>query len=362
MTAKIIIVTGISGSGSRNFCQRYPTNKKKVKMYHTGDMIFELAQDYSGTPIPKENLLNLQPDMLANLRDKAFQKLAREIEKEKENYDLIFIDTHAQFFWNNVYHNAYEWKHLNNLPVDMFITIIDKPSSIKENQLQQPHGRAQDHDLRDLLLWQNIEVNVTQGWASKYGKPMYVFSSKQNPEVIDALVDNSFMIYVSFPMTDADPVATEKINNFKKRIRGLRKEIDGHETPILDPADIDIETGEGLSQREREAIDDQTVHRDLNWDIGQSTHVVAYYPNDEVDLSKGVSDECTRANETGKFVYVICPRARLSPFMDIAHRVFRDEEEFFTFFREHMKKSLEYFKRNKSLNNKENNLEDDKKD
>ena len=349
MVAKIIVVTGIPGSGSKRFCQGYEANGKKAKIYATGDMILEMAQDYSGPGIPKENLLNLQPDMLANLRDKAFEKLTEEIEREKNNYDIIFIDTHAQFFWNNVYLNAYDWKHLNNIDADMFITIIDKPSSIRARQLEKPIGRSQDHDLRDLLLWQNIEANVTQGWADKFEKPFYVFSSNHRPKDIDALLDNSFLIYSSFPMTDADPVATSKINNFKQKLRELRKTIDGHETPLLDPAEIDIETGEGLGPKERVAIDDQTVHRDLNWDIFQATHVVAYYPDDKVDLSKGVSDECTRALETGKYVFVICPRARLSPFMDIAHKVFRDEDEFFVFFREHMKKTLNDFRRNKNV-------------
>lgn len=348
MVAKIIVVTGIPGSGSKSFCLGYPEGEKKVKVYRTGDMILEMAQAYSGTGIPKENLLNLQPDMLANLRDKAFEKLTDEINREKDNYDLIFIDTHAQFFWNNVYLNAYDWKHLNNIQADMFITIIDKPSSIRERQLENPTGRSQDHDLRDLLLWQNIEANVTEGWASKYGKPFYVFSSNHRSKDIDALLENSFLIYSSFPMTDADPVATSKINNFKQKLRELRKTIDGHETPLLDPAEIDIETGEGLGPKERVAIDDQTVHRDLNWDIFQATHVVAYYPNDKVDLSKGVSDECTRALETGKYVFVICPRARLSPFMDIAHKVFKDEDEFFVFFREHLKKVLGNFRRDKN--------------
>ncbi|MBU2577021.1 MAG: AAA family ATPase [Nanoarchaeota archaeon] len=349
MVAKIIVVTGIPGSGSKAFCLGYPGTRKSVKVYRTGDMILEMAQDYSRSGIPKENLLNLQPDMLANLRDKAFEKLTREIKLERENYDLIFIDTHAQFFWNNVYQNAYDWKHLNNIAADMFVTIIDKPSSIRARQLEGPTGRSQNHDLRDLLLWQNIEVNVTEGWASKYGKPFYVFSSKQNPEDIDALLENSFMIYSSFPMTDADPVATLKINNFKRRLRDVRKEIDGYATPLLDPADIDIERGDELSEKERQAIDDQTVHRDLNWDITQVTHVVAYYPNDKVDLSKGVSDECTRANETGKYVFVICPRARVSPFMDIAHKVFKDEEEFFTFFKEHVRNTLNHFRRDKNV-------------
>ena len=152
-------------------------------------------------------------------------------------------------------------------------------------------------------------------------------------------------------MTDAEGEETRKINNFKQRLRDLRKEIDGVETPVIDPADIDVETGEELSERERQTIGDQTIHRDLNWDIWESTHVVAYYPNEEVDLSKGVSDECTRAMDTGKFVFVICPRARQSPFMNIAHKVFKDEEEFFIFFKEHMKTALEHFKRNKQNQN-----------
>jgi len=342
--AKVIIVTGISGSNSKAFISKYPQTNKKVKIYHTGDMVYELAQEYSDTPIPKENLLNLQPDMLANLRDRAFSVLTKSLEEDRKNYDIIFIDTHAQFFWNNVYQNAYNWSYLDKIAADMFITIIDKPSAIKSRQIEK-HGNIQDHNLRDLLLWQNIEVNVTDGWASKYKKPMYVFSSKQNPIIIDSLLKNLFLIYSSFPMTDSAGEANQKIINFKERLRNLRKEIDGEETPIIDPADIDVETGDELSKEEKEAIAEQTIHRDLNWDIGQSTHVVAYYPDDKVDLSKGVSDECTRAREMGKFVFVICPRQRLSPFMDIAHKVFRDEEEFFTFFKAHLEKALEQFRR-----------------
>ncbi|MDD5191762.1 MAG: AAA family ATPase [Candidatus Nanoarchaeia archaeon] len=345
MPAKIIIVTGISGSGSRNFCARYNPLGKKVKRYHTGDMLFELAQKYSSTPVLKENLLNLRPDILESLRDNAFEMLVKNLEEEKKDYDIIFIDTHAQFFWNDVYQNAYNWKYLKQINADMFVTIIDKPSAIKEKQLKTPHGRAQTHDLRDLLLWQNVEVNVTLGWALNYEKPAYVFSSKQNPEIINSLLDNKFLIYSSFPMTDAGGEAWNRINTFKEKLRNIEKEIDGIETPIIDPADIDVETGSELGEREREAINRQTVHRDLNWDIAQSTHVIAYYPDDKISLSKGVSDECTRALETGKYVYVVCPREKISPFMNIAHKVFRDEDEFLKFFKEHLKEILNNLKR-----------------
>jgi hypothetical protein len=188
-------------------------------------------------------------------------------------------------------------------------------------------------------------VNVTKGWANNYQKPMYVFSAKHNPEDIGALLENSFLIYSSFPMTDASGPATRKINNFKTRLRNLRKEIDGYSTPVIDPADIDVESAEGISSKEKMAVDRHTVYRDLNWDIGQATHVVAYYPDPEIGLSKGVSDECTRALETGKYVFLITPRTKLSPFMDIATKVFHDENEFFQFFKPHMEECLKLFKR-----------------
>jgi hypothetical protein len=44
--------------------------------------------------------------------------------------------------------------------------------------------------------------------------------------------------------------------------------------------------------------------------------------------------------QLGKTVFVICPRKNISPFMEIAHKVFQDEEEFFKFFKPHMTQAL----------------------
>ena len=85
MPAKIIIVTGISGSGSGAFCARYLSDRKKVKIYRTGDMLYEFAQEYS--PVPRENLLNLQPEILANLRDKVFRKIIDNLKFDMERFN-----------------------------------------------------------------------------------------------------------------------------------------------------------------------------------------------------------------------------------------------------------------------------------
>tara|TARA_Y100000310_G_scaffold145018_1_gene144376 strand:+ start:597 stop:1679 length:1083 start_codon:yes stop_codon:yes gene_type:complete len=346
--AKIVTVTGIAKGGSAEFCEKYASQNQNTRVYDTGDMVYHLAQPFSqseGPKIPEENILNIHPDTLTSLRGQAFAKIKDQLEEEVYSKKRILIDTHAQFFWDHVYYSTNISQFLKEIPVDMFMTVIDKPSAIKERQMQIAHGQTQNHDLRDLLLWQNVEANTTREIASFFDKPMYVFSRRQNPSVVNSLLDNSFLIYSSFPMTDASLEETEKINKFKQRLRGLRKKIDEVETPIIDPADIDVESGKDLPKKIKSAVDYQTIHRDLNWDITQSTHVVAYYPSDRVDLSKGVSDECTKAMQTGKYVYVICPRKRLSPFMDIAHKVFRDEEKFLKFFKPHMEQSLEQFKR-----------------
>jgi adenylate kinase len=344
---KVIVVTGISGAGSGYFCSGYAEESgKKVRIYNTADMVHRLAQPpCSGPPFPKENLLYLHPPRLRGLMGRAFENIASNLQQDKKDYDTILIDTHAQHIWDDVYTNTLDARKLNEIRPDMFVTIIDRPSGIKEAQQQTPYGRAQDHDLRDLLRWQNVEVNHTHTWAESQDKPMYVFSRKHNPLDLDPLLENWFLIYSSFPMTDAEGPATQKINEFKERLKELRVGIDGYRTPLIDPADIDVEEDRGLEQRIKNAVFAHTVHRDLVWDIEAATHVVAYYPDPEMDLSKGVSDECTRATELGKNVYVICPRERQSPFMGIATQVFRDEEEFFEFFGPHMREALEYFER-----------------
>jgi len=344
--SKIITVTGISGSGSREFCEKYSKNRSGVKTYYTGDMIYENAQRKGQPRIPHSNIINLHPFILEDVINRTFEKIYQNLELDMKNYDRIIIDTHAQFFWNKVFYDVHSPEHLRKIPSDMFITIIDKPSTIKEKQMKTEQGLSQNHDLADLLYWQNVEANITSGWAREYDKPNYILPSKQNPLDMDSLLDNSFLVYSSFPMTDASPEATRKINEFKKRLREVRKKIDGRETPIIDPADIDIESEEGLSQREIDAIRWHTVHRDLNWYVRKSSHTIAFYPDDKTQLSKGVGDECTRAMDVGRNVYVICPRENTSPFLDIAHKVFKDEEEFFNFFEEHLKNKLKSYERN----------------
>lgn len=344
--AKVITVTGIPGAQSTKFCHDYYEAKKsKAVIYDTGELIFQLAQNYpEEPPIPRGNLLNQPPVILRAQQGLAFETVLRWMEEDRKWYEKIVIDTHAQFLWGSVYHNAYNWKYLNAIASDLFITIIDKPSSIKAQQMQTETGRLQNNDLRDLVFWQNIEVNVTQGWAANYGKPMYVLPRLQEPIIIDSLLENCFLIYFQMPMTDASTEQDIMISAFKEKLLAVGREINGLPTPLIDPRYIDIETHGELTAITESIIRGHTVHRDLNWYIKQSSDLVAFYP-EGTTISKGVTDETTRGFETGKNTYVVFPFERTSPFMDISKQVFRTESEFFDFYIPYMKQRMELLNR-----------------
>ncbi|MDO8669725.1 MAG: hypothetical protein Q7K65_05550 [Candidatus Buchananbacteria bacterium] len=344
--SKKVIITGIPGSGSTDFCSRYSAlDSLKVRTYNMGDRLLETAQESPQKPfITAENLLNLHPEFLCALRDRSFDRTLLMMKLDQRIYNRFLFDMHCQFFWNDVLTNAYDWRYLTQISADMFITIIDKPSIIKERQMATNPGQLQDHDFRDLLLWQNTEANITSGWAANLCRPAYVLPSQQDPIIIESLLENAFLIYFQMPMTDASSEADAMITAFKERLLAVGQELTGRPTPLIDPRTIDIETGEGLSQKEERAIRIHTVHRDLNWYIPQASDLVAYYPPGTM-LSKGVSDESTRGFETGKNAFVIFSNENTSPFMDISTRVFTSEEEFFDFFPEYMENRLETLQR-----------------
>lgn len=348
--AKIIAVTGISGSGSRKFCERYMGEPRfgEKKLFHTERMLKEHLQKALRRDVAQENLLNLHEDILTTAKYHLMDNLQKNIEEISDKIERIIIDTHAVFFWDKVYREGFDLG-LSKIPVDMFVTIIDKPSSIRYRQLQTIQGKMQKHDLENLLLWQQIEAMQTEKMARYLRKPHYIFSNKQSPESVESLLDNRLLIYASFPMTDADEETTKRIVSFKHELRNLRKEIYGAnelEIPLIDPAEIDIETGDGLSESEKEAIGQHTIYRDLKWDVGKATHTIAYYPNAETDLSAGVTHECIEAKQTGKYAYLITPRVKKSPFLEFsALEQFGDKEEFLAFFKDKIVEDLRTYKR-----------------
>ena len=129
----------------------------------------------------------------------------------------------------------------------------------------------------------------------------YVLPSKQHPDTVESLLNNNFLIYFSLPMTEASESVKQEISDFNTRLLQVGRDIEGYNltTPVIDPRYIDIESDSGMTSREKEINENQTIHRDLNWYITPSTHVIAYFPS-KGPSSTGASQEIQRAYEQGK--------------------------------------------------------------
>ncbi len=323
------MITGISGSGRKEYlkdflaeCER---KGKKVKVYHIGQMLFEQARKV-GVNITPENVLNTNPAVINSLRSAVLENVTGSIKQEARKYDLILISLHTFFYWKKIFTRAYDWFYLKELSPDFFVTFIDKSQSIKARLDSRAQWKDQNLSCEEILLWQNIEVEVTADLAELYRKPFYVISVSQPISTLYRLVFRPEMklVYVSMPMTH---LSAEKraVDKFVERLRKY--------FIVFDPRTIEIEAKKIVP-----AIYHQTVKRDLYWLIKQCSKVVAFYPR--VVSSPGVINELREAYETNKDVWVIFPSKKVSPFLlYYSTKLFRNQQEFFKFLESKVKET-----------------------
>lgn len=120
---KKVVIAGIPGSGSTQFCEGYEQaniHRLRILNFNMGEILLESAKNtLHRPPIPAENLLNLNPELLSALQKKAFDKVLLKIKNSENSCDRILIDMHCQFFWNDIFWNAYDWSDLSELGADM---------------------------------------------------------------------------------------------------------------------------------------------------------------------------------------------------------------------------------------------------
>jgi len=351
---KTIIVTGIPGAGTKQFCERYKADTEgighNVQIYNAADYLLDASQrGPTFPPIGVKGILNMHPETLAAYRKTAFSNMYSDMKSRRNSQvDRHIIDMHAVMDWNKTTTLAWEYDTLHRFNADMYVSVIDKPSSVRANQRGTPH-EAQNHGLDSLLYWMNNEVNMTEVFGQMTKKPVYILPVKQPGFTVESLLENYFLMYYQMSMTDATEEGYRRVSEFKAEIERLGAEINGLPTPIIDPRHIDIEPLDGLPQNEVDAINHQTTHRDLVWYIGKATDQVALYP-EGAKLSVGVSQETMRGHETGNETFVIYkPKSdridARSPFFEISERVFDNDQQFLEFFPEYYARRLEELKR-----------------
>ncbi|MCK4243290.1 AAA family ATPase [Candidatus Bathyarchaeota archaeon] len=342
----IIVGTGISGSKRNEYLEKLAElitkAGKPTKVLHVGSMMFETAKRL-GREIPEHKILDMSSSTLNYLRATVFEQIITEA-KSQEN---LIISTHACFRWKKNLIPAFDFHYLNQLSPDVFLTIIDDIQTIKI-RLERQHGWKGKFSLKELIVWRDEELFISNMIANYQGVKNYVITNKDPPEeIINLLFDlNIKKAYISYPMTymKQDPSKMKAKNRFRDELRkrGLI---------IFDPEDIEemdligfaeatrrkgkdklkfkVDGKQGLIniseiEEAKEYIIDQTVDRDYKL-ISQSDMIIVYYPVPV--LSPGVLSEMVYGFTNNKNVFAYFPK-KLSPFFEYhATKIFKTEKE-----------------------------------
>jgi len=328
----LIITTGISGCGRKEYLENFlnysKKYKKKIKIYHVGQMLFEQAAKI-GVYLSRENILNANPTVISAIRSAVYEKIYAQLPQELKENDAVILNIHSIFFWKKVFTRAWDPFYISKFEPDLFISFIDDAGLIKERLSARRQWAETNLTTEEILLWQNVEVEMTASWTEITNKPFYVIAVKQPVFTFYRLVfePQAETVYVSMPMTH---LKTEKE---RKMVDSFVKELNKYFI-VFDPRTVEIE-----AKNQKKAIFDlatyhQTVNRDLHWLIKQSKKVIAYFP--KVVSSPGVINELREAHETNKIVWLIYPAKVVSPFITYyCNQIFDNREKFFNFLKKH---------------------------
>jgi adenylate kinase len=325
----IVFTTGISGSGEKDYLNKFieyaKTRGKKVKVYTIGNMMFEHANN-TGIPVNKKNILNTNPNVLNSLRGAVLEKILGNLECDNKEYDVVIIGMHTMFFWKKIFIRAYEKYYLDKINPDLFISFLDDSADIKKRLDEKEQWKTEYISEDEILLWQNIEAEMTANFADFQNKPFYVYPIKHELDTLYKLIFHPRMepVYLSVPMTYSSSENSIKIDDFIKKLNRY--------FCVFDPRTIKTAAENPSADK---TVYYQTINRDLYWLIKQSKKVIGYFP--EIVASSGVINELREGYETNKDVWLVFPSNKRSPFTDyFTTKVFETDDELFI----HIKKYI----------------------
>ena len=350
------IVTGQVGLDKKLFLEEVVAiaraNGRQVTLFNVGELMCAEAPDV----VPRR-ILDLPRQRLTALRRSVFKDI---LAAAATGVDLI-VNTHATFRWKHGLFHAFDHHQIRELDADLYVTLVDNVDAVHE-RLEREHETR--HTLRDILVWREEEIVVTEAMAEAvagYGHSFVL--SRSNPRInAQAMYRLMFephrkRVYPSFPMThvmDRPEILAE--------IELFRDSLAEHFT-TFDPADLDekrllqvacesakrgedrvvvnvhgrpVTLSAGEITRIARDIDAQIYARDFKL-IDQSDMIVSYIPalpGGRPVLSSGVERELQHAFESTKEVFVLWRSPEdPSPFVtETATAVFSSLREMFHFF------------------------------
>lgn len=302
--------------------------KQNIHIFPIGSLMYEKNET-----VPKGKILDVDPYRLALLRSTVFNEVLNDI--KSLDHDLpIIINSHATFRWRHTLSLAIDYTFLEEYKPDLFITLVDNVDSVwLRLRKEYPNQRF---SLKDVLIWREEEINLTELLAKLLKVPHYVIARNEPHFVLFDIIFNPSKkkVYTSFPMSlvAGMPDVEKEIETFRERMaksfvvfnpaaieeRRIIKDAQDaterfFELTVLEEK-IPFDVGEVISLRPD--IDGQIVIRDYKL-IEQSDLLIAYVPKvlRRLEMSGGVSMEIKYAKDVGRDVYIISPEPdQLTPF------------------------------------------------
>ena len=326
---KLILTTGISGVGEKKYLKEWEDycgkRGKKVKVFNVGELMLKHAHS-CGIKLQKKNFLNADKDLLQMDRSAVFAGILADLAVNSGSYDAVVICMHAFMLWKERFYRTYD-RFLKKFSPDMYITFIDDFRNIAHrlNQREEWRGKL---TYTKILYWQNVEVEVTSGWADFADKPFFALATGQPIPTLYKLIFHPEIetVYVKMPISHfKEPEKRVMIDEFIK-------ELDKPFT-VFSPLAVEAVGAfsvEKFDDEEMMTINNHIVHRDLYWFVNQCDMGVTLWPG--VVPSPGVNHETHESYIKTKDELVIYLGDEASPFIAYFNTAFfKSKEEFFEF-------------------------------
>ena len=347
----IIFATGISGSKRLEYLREVAELAQgRVEIKDIGSLMFEKSR-HLGIDIPEGKILDLDPFALNYLRAAIFEEILKEKSEFEGDKDLI-ISTHTCFRWKKHLVPAFNFYYLNRLNPDLYITVIDNIHKVKARLERRPHWRGR-LSIKDLLIWRDEEVFITEMLAQYQNKSHYIIARDEGSELLYSIIYRvekkrkegekpALKAYLSYPITHVQEEFLAEKEEVKKRLKEagvvVFDPISIKEVELLGYAEEAKASGKDVVKVEvdgeevyisvkeleeaREDIVNQVVARDYKL-IEQSDAIIVYYPI--TTLSPGVLSEINYGFTHNKDVFTIFPHESISPFFEYyTTRIFKD--------------------------------------
>jgi len=186
----IIVCTGISGVGKRDYFRSLQEKYPKVMIHDVGDQMLTVARELD-IPTSTEKILDMHEGTLTALRAAAMERFIGKM-GEANPSELLLLATHACFRWRGTLTLGFNPYYLKKITEEaqerghklLYVCFTDTVGKIWA-RLQATKQWENRLEIQDILVWRDEEEALTKTIAEYEKKDFYLLATE---EPVDTLV------------------------------------------------------------------------------------------------------------------------------------------------------------------------------